>query len=66
MSNHLNSRRGHDPYIHGCDYCLGRAIENTNFTNFEVLLAEEFEWHSMNSGRATSREDTLRFVRETE
>ena len=44
----------------------GRAIEKTNFTDFEVLLAEEFEWHSMNSGLATSREDTLRFVRETE
>ena len=43
-----------------------RAIEKTNFTDFEVLLSEEFEWHSTNSGRATSREDTMRFVRGTE
>jgi hypothetical protein len=43
-----------------------RAIEKTNFTDFEVILSEEFEWHSANSGRATSREDTMRFVRETE
>lgn len=43
-----------------------RAIEKTNFTDFEVILSEGFEWHSTNSGRATSREDTMRFVRETE
>jgi hypothetical protein len=30
-----------------------RAIEKTNFTDFEVILSEEFEWHSTNSGRAS-------------
>ncbi|MDP6233248.1 MAG: hypothetical protein QF839_03615 [Candidatus Poseidoniaceae archaeon] len=43
-----------------------RAIDKSNFTDFEVLLEEEFEWYSTNSGRATSRSDTMRFVRETE
>ena len=25
ISNDMNSRRGHDAYIHGCDYCLGSS-----------------------------------------
>ena len=43
-----------------------RAIDKSNFTDFEVLLEEDFEWYSTNSGRATTRSDTMRFVRETE
>lgn len=43
-----------------------RAIDKSNLTDFELLLTEDFAWHSTNSGRATSRSDTMRFVRETE
>ena len=43
-----------------------RAIDKMSFTDFELMLDESFEWHSTNSGRATSRSDTLRWVRETE
>ncbi|RJV02386.1 MAG: hypothetical protein DWC11_02370 [Candidatus Poseidoniales archaeon] len=43
-----------------------RAIDKTSSTDFELMLDESFEWHSTNSGRATSRADTLRWVRETE
>lgn len=37
-----------------------RAIDNTSFTDFELMLEEGFEWCSTNSGRTTSRQDTLR------
>ena len=43
-----------------------RAMETNNLTDFELMLADGFEWHSMNSQGHMTRADTIGWVRSTD
>jgi len=41
-------------------------METKNLTDFELMLTDDFEWHSMNSQGQIARADTIGWVRSTD